>query len=165
VLRKPVPADAEAVFARYASHTQVTRYLGWPTHQSIEQTKWFLAWSDDQWNQWPAGPYLIESVDQSKLLGSTGLAFETSEAAATGYVLARDAWGHGFATEALSAMVVTARHLAVLRLYALCHPDHLASIRVLEKCGFAIEARLPEFAEFPNLGSGKREDCLRYVRT
>ena len=30
VLRKPTLADAEAVFIRYASDPEVTRYLGWP---------------------------------------------------------------------------------------------------------------------------------------
>jgi ribosomal-protein-alanine N-acetyltransferase len=136
--------------------------VGWPRHQSIEQTKTFLDFSEAEWNRWPAGPYLIERQGNRKLLGATGLAFEAPTVAATGYVLARDAWGHGCATEALAAVVVVARDLGVQRLYALCHPNHPASIHVLEKCGFVLEARLAGFADFPNLGSG-REDCLRYV--
>ena len=87
VLRKPAQADAGAIFARYASDPEVTRYLGWPRHQTIEQTKSFLAFSEAEWNRWPAGPYLIESLGERKLLGSTGLAFETPAIAATGYVL------------------------------------------------------------------------------
>jgi len=51
-----------------------------------------------------------------------------------------------------------------IQLYALCHPDHPASARVLEKCGFRLEQRLEQFAEFPNLNPGRREACLRYVR-
>lgn len=83
--------------------------------------------------------------------------------ATTGYVLAQDSWGRGYATEALGAMVALARDLAIDRLSALCHADHLASARVLEKCGFQMEARLEGFAEFPNLKPGHLEDCLRYV--
>jgi RimJ/RimL family protein N-acetyltransferase len=75
----------------------------------------------------------------------------------------RDAWGHGYATEALAAIVVVARDLGVQRLYALCHPNHPASVHVLEKCGFVLEDRVAGFADFPNLGFGQREDCLRYV--
>jgi RimJ/RimL family protein N-acetyltransferase len=71
--------------------------------------------------------------------------------------------GHGYATEALAAVVVVARDLGVQRLYALCHPNHPASIHVLEKCGFVLEDRLAGFADFPNLGSEQCEDCLRYV--
>jgi RimJ/RimL family protein N-acetyltransferase len=79
-------------------------------------------------------------------------------------VFARDAWGQGYATEALSAIVPLARDLGIRRLYALCHPGHAASVRVLEKCGFVHESVLAQHAVFPNLGSGQREDCLRYLR-
>jgi ribosomal-protein-alanine N-acetyltransferase len=164
VLRKPIAADAEAVYTRYSSDIEVTKYLGWPRHQSIEQTKAFLAFSEAEWNRWPAGPYLIELQEDRKLLGGTGLAFETPTVAAIGYVLARDAWGHGYATEALAAIVAVACQLEVRRLYALCHPNHPASIHVLEKCGFVLEDLLAAFADFPNLGSGQREDCLRYAQ-
>ena len=47
--------------------------------------------------------------------------------AMTGYVLARDAGGRGYATEALGAMVETTRTPGVRRLYALCHHEHRAS--------------------------------------
>ena len=164
VLRKPTFADAEAVFIRYASDPEVTRYLGWPRHQSVDDTKAFLNFSDAEWSRWPAGPYLIESHSGHKLLGSTGLAFEAPSRAVTGYVLARDAWGKGYATEALTAIVEIAEGLGVIQLYALCHPDHPTSARVLEKCGFRLEKRLEQFAEFPNLNPGLREACLRYVR-
>jgi RimJ/RimL family protein N-acetyltransferase len=39
-----------------------------------------------------------ESRHDGSLLGGAGLAFETSERAMTGYVLARDVWGKGYAT-------------------------------------------------------------------
>jgi len=142
----------------------VTRYLGWPRHQSVEHTKAFLEFSEAEWSRWPAGPYLIESSSDTKLLGTTGLSFESRTLAATGYVLAHDSWGRGYGTEALTAIVTIARELGVLRLYALCHPDHPASARVLEKCGFQMEERVKEFAVFPNLNPGRREDCLRYTR-
>lgn len=164
VLRKPTLADAEAVFIRYASDSEVTRYLGWPRHQSVDDTKAFLTFSDAEWSRWPAGPYLIESRSEHTLLGGTGLGFEAPSTAVTGYVLARDAWGNGYATEALTAVVDIAKKLGVVRLYALCHPGHPASARVLEKCGFRLEQRLVQFAEFPNLNPGFRGACLRYVR-
>jgi ribosomal-protein-alanine N-acetyltransferase len=138
VLRKPTQADAEAVHTRYVGDAEVIRYLGWPRHQSIEETKLFLAHSDAEWSRWPAGPYLIENQRREILLGSTGLAFETLSVASTGYVLARDAWGHGYATEALTAIVAVALELGVSRLYAICHSGHARSIRVLEKCIFSL---------------------------
>jgi RimJ/RimL family protein N-acetyltransferase len=162
VLRKPFSADADAVFSRYASDPEATKYLGWPRHLSVEDTRSFLAFSEAEWRRWPAGPYLIELRAGQQLLGSTGLAFETDTLASTGYVLARDAWGCGYATEALNALVDVAPRLGVGRLYALCHPGHRASARVLEKCGFALDGLLERHTRFPNLGSGEPEDCLRY---
>ena len=151
VLRRPVAGDAEAIFRRYASDTQVTRHLSWPTHRSTADTRAFLEFSDAEWHRWPAGPYLVLSRPDHQLLGGTGLAFETGFRAATGYVLAQEAWGKGYATEALQAMVGLARTLGVRRLYALCHPDNRASRRVLEKCGFTREGTLRRHTEFPNL--------------
>ena len=124
----------------------------------------FFAFVKLNGSQWPAGPYLIESRTDHRLLESTGLGFESSSVARTGYVLAGDSWGYGYATEALNTIVNIARELEILHLYALCHPDHPASIRVLEKCGFRFEQRLEQFAEFPNLNPGIPIDCLRYVR-
>ncbi len=164
VLRRPHPTDADAIFARYAGDPEVTRFLSWPTHRSLDDTLAFLEFSDAEWARWPAGPYLIESRADGLLLGSTGLAFETAYRAATGYVLARDAWGMGYATEALGAMVALARGLGVRRLYALCHPDHAASWRVLEKCGFLREGVLRRYAEFPSLRPGQPEDSLCYAQ-
>jgi RimJ/RimL family protein N-acetyltransferase len=54
-------------------------------------------------------------------------------------VLARDAWGQGFATEALAAVLDIAGAIGVARLFALCHPAHRPSRRVLEKCGFVLD--------------------------
>ena len=162
LLRKPAAADADAVFARYAGDRVVTRYVGWPRHESVADSRSFLDFSDAEWRKWPVGPYLIESRLDGRVLGSTGLSFETPRLASTGYVLAWDAWGAGYATEALAAVVTVARQLPLRRLYALCHPDNSASVRVLTKCGFVLEARLPRHAVFPNLGASEPQDCLRY---
>src|SRR5438552_10421987 len=93
VLRRPHACDAADIFARYASNPEVTRYVGWPTHRTVDDTHGFLAFSDDQCDRWPAGPYLVCSRQDGSLLGSTGLMFESPQTAMTGYVLASDAWG------------------------------------------------------------------------
>ncbi|HMK39368.1 MAG TPA: GNAT family N-acetyltransferase [Bacteroidota bacterium] len=162
--RRPGVADAGEIFSRYASDPDVTRYLSWRVHVSLAQTRAFVAFSDDEWRKWPAGPYLAFGRDDGRLLGGTGLAFEALDRAATGYVFAKDCWGRGFATEALNAMVDLARSADLRRLYALCHLENLGSVRVLEKCGFSCEGTRPQFVEFPNLASGARADVLCYAR-
>jgi RimJ/RimL family protein N-acetyltransferase len=80
----------------------------------------------------------------------------------TGYVLARDAWEQGFATEALAAVVDVAARIGVTRLFALCHAEHRASQRVLEKCAFVRESET--HVVLPNLSPGVPVLSLRYAR-
>lgn len=162
VLQQPQATDAASIYERYASYADVTRFVSWPRHQSIADTQAFLAFSASEWERWPAGPYLIRSRGDGRLLGSTGLGFETPERAMTGYVLATDAWGRGYATEALRAVMEVARQTGVAHLFALCHPEHRASWRVLEKCGFVRDTTWSQQTEFPNLAPGVLQDVLRY---
>jgi len=164
ILRRPKVNDAEAVFMRYAGDVSVSRYMAWQLHQSAEMTRAFLEFSDAEWNRWPAGPYLIESRKDGRLIGGTGLSFETSYRASTGYVLAKDSWGQGYATEAVRAMVEVSQSVGIVRLYALCHVDHEKSARVLEKTGFSCEGILKRYLEFPNLAPGTPSDVYCYAR-
>jgi ribosomal-protein-alanine N-acetyltransferase len=163
-LVRPYPADADEVFARYASDPVVTKYLGWPRHRTVEDTRGFLAWSDQQWLRFPAGPYLIRARADDRLLGSTGFTFNDEGSAMIGYVLARDAWGLGFGTEALSGVIDIARTIGVHGLYAFCHPGHAASIRVLEKCRFVRDDSSVVTMTFPNLEGAVDIDVLCYRR-
>lgn len=163
ILRPPRMSDAVEIFERYASSAEVTRFLAWPRHRSANDTEAFLRFSAQEWEQWPAGPYLIVSRRDGRLLGSTGFGFRTQQEAMTGYVLAREAWGQGFATEALAAVVGLAARIGVTRLFALCHPDHLRSRRVLEKCRFVRDVASNPMVEFPNLAPGIQRQALCYA--
>jgi ribosomal-protein-alanine N-acetyltransferase len=151
LLRRPKASDAESIFRRYASDREVTRYLSWPTHRSVSDTLAFLSWSDGEWQRWPAGPYLV-------------FANKSLTGAVTGYAFAQDAWGEGYATEALEAMVDLAQQTGVQRLEAICHVEHRPSAHVLEKCGFAREEVRREHFAFPNLAPQKKADVFSYSR-
>jgi RimJ/RimL family protein N-acetyltransferase len=163
-LRPPAPGDAERIFQALGSDPEVTRFVGWPRHKSIEDTHAFLSFSQHAWEKWPAGPLLITERGDDRVIGSTGLAFETPHRACTGFVLAREAWGSGFASEALRAMVAVAASLSARRLYALCHVQHARSVRFLERCGFEAEGVLRRYQVFPNLGVPEPQDVYCYAR-
>lgn len=164
LLRPPRRADAEAIFARYASDPEVTRHLSFATHRSLDDTAAFLDYSEVRWAQWPAGPYLAFTREELVLLGGTGLRFETPHRAEVGYALARDAWGVGYATEILGAMVELGSRVGVWRLHAYTHPEQAASQRVLEKCGFELEGTLRRHSVFPNLEPDAPQDVLVYAK-
>jgi ribosomal-protein-alanine N-acetyltransferase len=163
VLRAPQRKDVDAIFA-YASDPEVTRFLAWPRHTSLDDTHAFLDISRAAWSETPAGPLLIESRADERILGSTGLSFETPYRAMTGYVLARPHWGKGLASEALAAVVDLASRLEVQRLYAVCHVAHPASARVLERSGFTLEGVLRRYLVFPNLEDETAQDVRCYAR-
>jgi ribosomal-protein-alanine N-acetyltransferase len=164
ILRPPVATDATALY-RVASSAEVTKYLSWPRHTSLQNTHDFLRFADAEWDRWPAGPLVLVSRNGGALLGATGLSFETAYRASTGYVLAQEAWGTGLATEALRAIAALSDRLGVRRLYAHCHIEHVASVHVLEHVGFACEGILRKFHVFPNLDSDQPQDVFSYSRT
>ncbi len=60
-----------------------------------------------------------------------------------GWLLARDRWGHGFATEAGHAILAYAfTRLSADHLISLIHPANTASIRVAERLGEHLEREI-----------------------
>jgi [ribosomal protein S5]-alanine N-acetyltransferase len=61
--------------------------------------------------------------------------------------------GRGYASEIASAIVDwSIRQHEIFRVWATCHPENLASRRVLEKAGLSLEARLANWEARPNIG-------------
>lgn len=148
-LRPPTPADAGAILA-FAGDPAVTRYLDWPTHVDLGDSQGFV--DDVRWG-WESGDdfcWLLERLDDARVIGTVGVQFD-EHGAQFGYVLARAAWGCGFATEAVAAVFDAAREIAdVHRFWATCDVDNRASARVLEKLGMRAEGVLRRWSERPN---------------
>lgn len=150
-LRAPTYEDAEAIFSTYASDPAVTTFVGWPRHQTLDDTIAFIDFARSEWSRSSIGPYLLHDRNDNTLIGSTGISCTASGDAMTGYVLARPFWGCGLATEAVKAMIEVARNLQLPSLFAICHPDHQASRRVLDKTGFQQDTTWSEPIVFPNI--------------
>lgn len=58
-LRPPVMADAMSIFEQYAQDPDVTRYLIWRPHKTIEETHEFLRRRLSVWADGSAFPWLI----------------------------------------------------------------------------------------------------------
>ena len=81
-----------------------------------------------------------EGVTTKTILWGTRVAgyiaqFERLDKPEVSYWIGRDYWGRGIATRALSAFL---EHITIRPLFARIAKDNAASLRVLEKCGFAI---------------------------
>jgi RimJ/RimL family protein N-acetyltransferase len=51
LIRRPQKDDADAIFRRYSSDPDVTRYLGWPRHHFVDEVLAFITFSDGHWEQ------------------------------------------------------------------------------------------------------------------
>lgn len=71
------------------------------------------------------------------------VSFEQSGEREVGYWIGREYWGKGIATRALSEFL---GHVKVRPLYAHVAKHNIASIRVLEKCGFTISGEVKRFS-------------------
>jgi RimJ/RimL family protein N-acetyltransferase len=77
-----------------------------------------------------------------------------------GYWLAETLWGRGIASEAVRAMTAFAiEQHGLTRIYARVAPWNAASVRVLEKCGYLLEANLRRSA----IKNGTIIDQLQYA--
>ncbi|MEQ1888611.1 MAG: GNAT family N-acetyltransferase [Alphaproteobacteria bacterium] len=94
--------------------------------------------------------FAIVRRQDAALIGLIGVVADVAPME-TGYWLGRDYWGHGYASEALQAVMnYCAESLRCRRLDAVVFEDNAASIRVLTKCGFEHRERWEE--EVPDRG-------------
>lgn len=79
LMRPPEMSDAEAIFERYAQDEQVTKYVVWSPHPTIETTREFilrcvLAWEDvfDQQGAVSSAVALpkLNTVDSNSIFGA-----------------------------------------------------------------------------------------------
>ena len=160
VLRAPQRSDAAAIYA-YAGDPAVTRYLAWPRHTGPADSECFVEIAIEGWRSATYPVWMIEDGDG--VAGAIGARLSGANAG-IGYVLARNRWGQGYATEALR-QVSEALFLSspVTSLWAMCVNQNGASQRVLEKSGFGYLRTMTNYFSCPNLG-GETRDVMLYVK-
>jgi RimJ/RimL family protein N-acetyltransferase len=100
------------------------------------------------WQHHGYGPWAVEDRATGALLGHGGLRLLAELGGETEvlYMLARDAWGLGLASEVAAVARATGfGPLGLTRLVGYAAPANLASCRVLEKAGFAFHCEAEVF--------------------
>jgi [ribosomal protein S5]-alanine N-acetyltransferase len=162
--RPPRPDDAEAIFLGWATDADVTRYLTWRPHQSIADTREYIAGCVDAWGGPRRRAWVVTPFREDRCIGVIELRVD-GQRAELGYVLARPAWGQGYITELVQTLTQMALHeIPVARVSAVCDVDNAASARVLEKSGLVREGRLRRYIVHPNISDEPR-DVYLYART
>jgi RimJ/RimL family protein N-acetyltransferase len=136
-LRPFTDADRDAIHAVYAD-PEVMRWVGHGAHRTEAETARALRGYADALRARGYGFVAVLERSSGTLIGDAGLHPLAGRGpdVELGYTLARDAWGHGYATELGSALVAHAFDtLGVPRVMAQVEPENAASRHVLEKLG------------------------------
>ena len=157
VLRPPTLADAEPIFRGYAQDPEVTRYLIWRPHRSIEEMEAFLRTCIDGWERGDSLQWVITRKTDDAVIGMLAARIE-GHRVSVGYVLARAEWGKGYVPEALRAAIdVLWSRPGIYRIWAVCDVENQASARVMEKVGMAREGVLKRYILHPNVSDEPRD--------
>ncbi|MFS0738612.1 GNAT family protein [Sphingomonas sp. 1P06PA] len=133
-LRPIARGDAEALFPLF-SDPEAMRFWSSPPFSDVEALRAWISPSDE----WPAWVM----VEAGEVVGRIAIGVRRPGVAEIGYALDRRAWGRGIAAEAVKAVIAHGfGAMGLRRIFADVDPDNIASIRLLERLGFALEGRL-----------------------
>ena len=134
LLRPGWAEDAPALARAIADEAIVRNLANAPWPYGLAEAQAFLAAPKD-----PVLPNFLlfaRTAADPELVGSAALIRKANGGIVLGYWIAREHWGHGYATEAGLQLVEIARTIGLQRLDASYFADNPASGRVLEKLGF-----------------------------
>lgn len=142
ILRRFVMEDAEAMFNNWASDDDVSKYLTWPTHASVEVSRSLLT-------DWVAGyekpdayRWAIELKDCGTVIGDISVVrcVEKVKMVSIGYCIGKAWWRQGYVTEALVRVLkFFFEEVKMNRVEAYYDPRNPNSGKVMEKAGLRYE--------------------------
>lgn len=146
ILRKFEMADADAMFHNWASDPEVTKFLTWPTHPSVEVTKfvlgdWVKSYESSSYYQWA----IVLKENGSEPIGSIAVVHmdDAVDMVHVGYCIGRNWWRKGIMTEALNAVIDFFFYsVNVNRVEARHDTNNPNSGAVMRKCGMTYEGTL-----------------------
>ena len=158
-LRRPDIADAHDM-AGWINQYDVAKQTGTICHpHTYLHAEFWVMISRNYWNRRLAYNYVIEN--DGRVIGSIGLFRPKPEVEfEVGYMLSQTFWGQGLMTEAVKALLITAREdLGLMRCHAGVFSDNPGSAALLKKIGFALAGEDAYFS----VARGKTASGNRYV--
>lgn len=145
ILRRFTMEDAQAMYDNWACDPEVTKFLTWPAHSSVEVTKmvlsdWIAEYEKNDFYQWA-----IELKAIRQPIGTISVVSHNDKAqlAHIGYALGRSWWRQGIMSEALKAVMdYLFDEVGVNRVESRHDPNNPNSGRVMIKCGMKYEGTL-----------------------
>ena len=130
-------------FAAMCADPDVMRYIGAGDTVDRNAAWRTMAGFNGHWSLRGFGMWAIERLSDGALIGRVGLHHPPYwPALEAGWVLARDAWGHGYAKEGAAATLAHARRaLPAQRLVSYIQPGNERSVRVAQALGAVFDGQ------------------------
>ena len=121
----------------YSSDREATKYMMYLPNDTIEETAGFLKNVDAEWGKDKPEFYEFTILFHEKHIGATSLYLdESGTTGELGWIIHRDYWRQGIATEAAKALIkYSVNALRVHHFIAHCDSENIASYTVMEKLG------------------------------
>jgi [ribosomal protein S5]-alanine N-acetyltransferase len=153
--------DAEEIFYTYASKQESTRFVTWPTHQSVKDTREYLRRTTAAWSQGIDFSFSIRLQASGRLIGGCGFLNDSGKIQ-IGYIFGPLHWNNGYATEATRKLIELLKSQpGVFRIGSFIDAENQASAKVLLKAGMQEEAMLSQWCRFPNQ-ENQPKDCILF---
>jgi RimJ/RimL family protein N-acetyltransferase len=136
--------------AKIYSDAEVMKYIGRGGVLDAEKTlNRIEAWRNKYYHEWGFGIWALIEKASGNLIGQCGFNIlkETSEVEIA-YLLAKEFWGKGYATEISRAAISYGfTVLNLKRIVALAYPENIPSINVIQKLGMKYEGEKEFFGK------------------
>lgn len=145
ILRRFKTTDTKAMFENWASDVEVTKYLMWPPHKSIEVSKAYISSLIKGYDKNETYEWGIELKEFGQVIGSIGVARYNADIKSVhiGYCIGRKWWNKGITSEAFAAVIkFLMEDVGVNRIESRHDPKNENSGKVMNKCGLKYEGTL-----------------------
>ena len=147
ILRRFIFDDGEAMFNNWAKDEEVTKYLMWPPHNTVDISQAYILTLIDGYEQDTTYDWGIELKEIGQVIGSIGVVRSDEQVGSLhiGYCIGKKWWNQGLMSEAFSAIIrYLFEEVGANRIESRFDPRNVGSGKVMEKCGLQYEGTLRE---------------------
>lgn len=137
---RPLSIDDLYSTHAYAGNPENTKFMVYLPNGTLEETKNFLSAASAEWEKENPDFYEFALV-RNRHIGAISVYLDESRSEGElGWIIHKDFWGNGYATEAAFAIKdFAAKELGLKKLIAHCDGQNAASYHVMSKIGMTLE--------------------------
>jgi ribosomal-protein-alanine N-acetyltransferase len=137
--------DADAAFNNWTSDPEVTQFLTWPTHSTVDVTKALISSVLAEYEKPEYYNWYIVLKSTNEPIGSIGVVRDNFNVGMVhmGYCIGKAWWNKGYTSEALEVLIrFFFEQVGANRIEARHNPNNPNSGKVMQKCGMKYEGTL-----------------------